>query len=156
MLLRTKGNLLDLAEEGKFDVIVHGCNCHNTMGSGIAREIRERYPQAYTADTKYSQTKNKYEKLGTFSEAAAGEFIIINAYTQLDYLPRGFDHFDYGAFDKILDTLLEKGGWCDFGFPYIGMGLAGGNSSKIIKSLESFAKNVTIKGGTVTLVEFGG
>ena len=44
MLKHTKGNLLDLAEAGLFDVVVQGCNCFNTMGGGIAREIRERYP----------------------------------------------------------------------------------------------------------------
>jgi O-acetyl-ADP-ribose deacetylase (regulator of RNase III) len=40
MLNHTKGNLIDMAEAGLFDFIVQGCNCHNTMGSGIAKEIR--------------------------------------------------------------------------------------------------------------------
>ena len=39
-LKHTKGNLLDLAEAGEFDIVVQGCNCFNTMGGGIAREIR--------------------------------------------------------------------------------------------------------------------
>jgi hypothetical protein len=30
MLKRAKGNLIDMAEQGEFDVIVHGCNCLNT------------------------------------------------------------------------------------------------------------------------------
>ena len=47
MLLHAKGNLIDMAEAGKFHIIVHGCNCFNTMGSGIAKEIRNRYPRAY-------------------------------------------------------------------------------------------------------------
>lgn len=28
------GDLLKLADDGQFDVIVHGCNCFNTMGAG--------------------------------------------------------------------------------------------------------------------------
>ena len=26
------GDLFKLAEQGEFDIIVHGCNCFNTMG----------------------------------------------------------------------------------------------------------------------------
>ena len=29
-----EGDLIGLAKAGHFDVIVHGCNCHNTMGRG--------------------------------------------------------------------------------------------------------------------------
>ena len=29
MLKHTKGNLLDLAEQGQFDIIVQGCNCYH-------------------------------------------------------------------------------------------------------------------------------
>ena len=43
----------------------------------------------------------------------------------------------------------------NFGFPYIGMGLAGGDSKRIIAMLENFAAKITELGGTVTLVEFG-
>jgi len=154
MLIHTKGNIIDLAEQGLFDVIVHGCNCQNTMGSGIAKEIRERYPQAYESDTQISKSKNANQKLGTYSEANVGKFVIINAYTQLNYLPRGQDHFDYEGFDKILNILLNQYGNASIGFPYIGMGLAGGDSNKIIESLESFAKKVSKVGGKVTLVEF--
>ena len=39
-----KGDLIDLAIEGKFDLIVHGCNCFNTMGKGIAKSIRQNFP----------------------------------------------------------------------------------------------------------------
>ena len=31
-----KGDLIELAKQGKFDVIAHGCNCFCTMGAGIA------------------------------------------------------------------------------------------------------------------------
>ena len=45
-----KGDLLALARAGRFDVIVHGCNCFCAMGGGIARAIREEFPEAYAAD----------------------------------------------------------------------------------------------------------
>lgn len=162
MLKHTKGNLIDLAEKGKFDIIVHGCNCQNTMGSGIAKEISERYPEAYDEDFRmdklFGQNK-RYLKLGNYSKAtvypSAGKFIIINAYTQFNFVPRGIDHFEYVSFKMILEKLLHFYGNYDFGFPYIGMGLAGGDKDRILYILESFAQKVSDKGGTVTLVEFG-
>ena len=39
MLKHAKGNLLDLAEAGEFDIVVQGCNCFCAMGGGIAREL---------------------------------------------------------------------------------------------------------------------
>ena len=158
MLNHMTGNLLDLAEDGEFNVIVHGCNCHHTMGSGIAREIRERYPQAYEADL--TTKKSDRSKLGTYTAAEADDFIIINAYTQYDFMPRGQDHFEYEAFKKILDDLVERAKASvgitvlNFGFPYIGMGLAGGEPARIINMLEEFAKQVEPYDATVTLVKF--
>ena len=80
MLKHTKGNLLDLAEAGEFDVVVQGCNCFNTMGGGIAREIKERYPMCAEIDN--LTERGEYMKLGNWTEFDQGTFIIINAYTQ--------------------------------------------------------------------------
>lgn len=38
-----RGDLLQLALDGAFDVIVHGANCQCVMGAGIARTIRELF-----------------------------------------------------------------------------------------------------------------
>jgi len=158
-LLHKKGNLLDLAEQGEFDYIVHGANCLNTFGSGIAKEIKERYPIAYDADTKATaQWKIPVAKLGNFSYAITGtdkhHFVIINAYTQVGYLPRGIDHFEYESFHLILRKLEEVCKGKNVGFPYIGMGLAGGDSNRIIPMIENFAATMQVHGGNVTLIEF--
>lgn len=160
MLIHRKGNLIDLAEAGEFDVIVHGCNCLNTMGAGIAREIRERYPAAYEKDADYffynTTSSHPIDKLGNYTSATTcREFEIINAYTQIGFLPRGIDHFEYESFHLILHKLVTAYPTARVGFPYIGMGLAGGNKELIIAMIENFAVDVTAKGGTVTLVEFG-
>jgi hypothetical protein len=34
-----QGNLITLALQGKFDVIVHGANCHSVMGAGLAPQM---------------------------------------------------------------------------------------------------------------------
>lgn len=41
-----QGDLIELALNGVFDVIVHGCNCQCTMGAGIAKSIRAKFPEA--------------------------------------------------------------------------------------------------------------
>lgn len=160
MLKHTKGDLLKMAEQGQFNIIMHGCNCHNTMGSGIARQIREQYPQAYEADslTKYGDRS----KLGTITVSLAnnqvgGKFVIVNAYTQYDFNRGGVmnDVFEYDAFQNILNGFARDAGpSMQIGLPYIGMGLAGGNKERILAMIEDFANKVSAKGGSVTLVEF--
>jgi O-acetyl-ADP-ribose deacetylase (regulator of RNase III) len=159
MLKHTKGNLLDLAEAGGFDVVVQGCNCFNTMGGGIAREIRERYPTVAYADS--LTTKGDYNKLGNWTTAAVVNlvnsdhgFIVVNAYTQYN-MSTGEDVFEYTAFQLILQKLVRLYGNYSIGLPYIGMGLAGGDRDIIIPMIEWFADEVAARGGSVTLVEFG-
>lgn len=157
-LKHAKGNLIDMAEQGQFDVIVHGCNCFCTMGSGIAKEVRARYPQAYDADCQ--TTSGDRKKLGSYSmvvvEKNDHQFAIVNAYTQYAYNKKGQtdDHFEYGAFLDVLLELAESVGALRIGLPYIGMGLAGGDKEVILTLIKLFADKVADYGGSVTLVEF--
>ena len=163
-LRQAKGNLLDMAMNGDFDVIVHGCNCQGVMGSGIAKEIKDRFPEAYQV---YRQEFNRlaYETdfLGNYTFAHVirelpssnlARFNIVNAFTQVNYLPRNIDHFEYESFALILRKLAARFKGSNFGFPYIGMGLAGGDAHRIKVMLAGWALEVEAGGGTVTLVEF--
>ena len=64
-----KGDLVKLAIKGEFDLIIHGCNCFCTMGAGIAKTIKQKFPEAYEADLKTE--KGDKAKLGTISWAKA-------------------------------------------------------------------------------------
>ena len=161
-----KGNLIDMAEAGEFDIIVQGCNCHCTMGSGIAREIRERYPQTYMADL--STKQGDYNKLGNYTMASSSTkppssfnsdestFVIINAYTQYNFNKNWEtkDVFEYDSFKLILQKLAHEYPISRFGFTMIGMGLAGGNKVKIMDMLAEFSLKIAENGGSFTLVEF--
>ncbi len=160
MLKHTKGNLLDLAEAGEFDVVVQGCNCFNTMGAGLAPQIAKRYPRAEEVDSE--TVRGNIGKLGNFTMAWSSHydvnikpFKIINAYTQYVTSQQGEDVFEYDSFAVILRKLAHEYGRHRFGLPYIGMGLAGGDKKRILAMIEDFAKEVSAKGGSVTLVEFG-
>jgi O-acetyl-ADP-ribose deacetylase (regulator of RNase III) len=144
-----KGNIIDLAEQGHFDVIIHGCNCFNTMGAGLAKEIKQRYPAAYEVDLKTS--RGSKDKLGNFtfvkvqSPIKDHEFFIINLYTQFHYAwhkDQSKDLFEYEHFDKglirVSDFILSRtldGNPLKVGLPLIGCGLAGGNKDKIISAI---------------------
>jgi O-acetyl-ADP-ribose deacetylase (regulator of RNase III) len=158
-LIKVKGNLLDMADAGDFDIIIQGCNCFNTMGAGLAPQIARRYPLAEAVDS--DTRKGSISKLGNWTMAWSTndnpnqkEFRIINAYTQYSTSRQGEDVFEYAAFELILRKLAhEYGGSYRYGLPYIGMGLAGGDKRRIMAMIENFAHEISAKGGTVTLVD---
>lgn len=160
MLKHVRGDLIGLAFDGEFDVIVHGCNCFNNMGAGIAYVIGKRFPQAYEADM--NTTKGDRNKLGSYTKATGftktnpvKSFQIINAYTQYGCDARkSVDLFEYAAFEVILQKLAQEFPTARFGLPYIGMGLAGGDKNTIMAQINDFAEYITETGGSVTLVEF--
>ena len=147
-----QGDLLELARNKEFDIIVHGCNCFNTMGSGIAKQIGDRFPQARQVD--YATEYGDYNKLGNYTSwTSDAGLTIVNAYTQYTY-SRNSDVFEYTSFKMILQKLAhnfpEKK---SFGFPLIGMGLAGGDKNRIFDLIDEFAYNVSTN-SIVTVVEY--
>jgi O-acetyl-ADP-ribose deacetylase (regulator of RNase III) len=158
MLQHKQGDLLTMAAEGDFDVIVQGCNCFNAMGGGIARTIAERYPEAQAVDN--TTQRGDYTKLGNYTVITTLEregqtpFILVNAYTQYSTSREGEDVFEYMAFGLICQKLAHQYGHLRIGLPYIGMGLAGGDKEVIMEMIEDFATDVDVKGGSVTLVEY--
>lgn len=148
------GDLLKLAKQGEFDVIVHGANCFNTMGGGIAKQIRDQFPEAYAADC--ATLKGDRSKLGHYTTATVNGLTIVNAYTQYSYgqFGKSKDLFEYDAFIYILDQLALEFPGKRFGFPLIGTGLAGGDAITIVEILELFSTQIEASGGSVTLVDF--
>jgi O-acetyl-ADP-ribose deacetylase (regulator of RNase III) len=133
-----KGNLLGLAKQGQFDVIIHGCNCFNAMGAGIADQIAREFPEAYQADCK--TVKGDRAKLGnyTFAVIRRGdvEFTIINAYTQYAY-GRGQIHADSEAIRAVMKKIRHDFAGKRIGYPMIGAGYARGDWKEISGIIEN-------------------
>jgi O-acetyl-ADP-ribose deacetylase (regulator of RNase III) len=148
------GNLITLAEQGHFNVIVQGCNCFCAMGSGIAKEIRAKYPAAWEVDQ--ATVPGDYDKLGNYTVMLGKQFNIVNAYMQYDTNTKDDfrDRVEYAAFALILQKLAHKYPSCRIGFPKIGCGLAGGIEARIMTMLRQFASELEVTGGAVTVVEF--
>lgn len=164
-----KGNLIDMAFNGDFDIIIHGCNCQCRMKSGIAKEIAERIPEAVEADK--DAHKKGWNKLGLYSYTnkvrswskedvgmPSDFFGVFNAYTQ-EYWGTGVRQVDYEAvrfvFRKIAKDITTEdkanNTTARIGYPKIGCGLAGGDWDIISKIIDE-----ELEGLDHTYVEFDG
>ncbi len=123
-----------------YGILIQGCNCFNTMGKGIALEIKKRFPEAYEADcaTKYGD----YDKLGTFSKASftrdGKQLTIYNLYSQFKYGNKEV-MINYAAIEKGLYAIaddIRASGLDDQGIimPFIG-GNNGGGDPIFIKQI---------------------
>lgn len=146
-----EGNLIELASQGEFDVIVHGCNCFCTMSSGIAKSIREVFPEAYSIDLE--TVKGDRSKLGTVKAVSiklenGKKLSVVNAYTQYEY-GRNKMNVDYEALRRCFKIIKEKYSGKRIGYPMIGAGLAGGDWNIISSIIEE-----ELKGENHTFVKF--
>ena len=146
------GDLIELGKNNEFDIILHGCNCHNVMGAGIAAQIAQQFPDAQVADNE--TLRGDAGKLGTYTVGMSGRLVILNCYTQFGISSTGSDVFEYTAFERVLDKIAHRFGKWRIGLPLIGMGLAGGDEGRILPMIERFAERVERQGGSVTMVKW--
>jgi O-acetyl-ADP-ribose deacetylase (regulator of RNase III) len=123
-----RGDLVKLALDGRFDVIVHGCNCQCAMGPGIAKTIKQVVPEAYRADL--ATAKGSRAKLGSLSAATVErngrKLTIVNGYTQFHWRGSGV-LVDYDAVRSVMRRVKESYSGRVIGYPQIGAGLAKGD-----------------------------
>ena len=167
-----EGNLLDFPPYCKNDpdkyiginAIAHSCNCRMIMGGGIAKQIKNRYPQAYQADVNY--ISNEYDDngqyihpLGNFSKAeVSSKFLpnesgwIYNMYTQAG-IGDGSRQVHYEKFWQALTNVkedLESTEWGNIhptlGLPHgVSCGLAGGNWGIIKAMIEDVFSDSSVR-----------
>lgn len=126
MVKYLKGDLL----ESGCDYICHQVNCLGIMGSGIARQIREKWPKVYDVYSAHCYETGKYSLLGDIDIVPLADGNnVINMYSQLDCGYDGKRYTSYDAFDKALHKIkscVKKNS--TIGFPKnIGCGLGGGD-----------------------------
>jgi O-acetyl-ADP-ribose deacetylase (regulator of RNase III) len=136
-----KGDLIELAKDGNFDVIAHGCNCFCTMGAGIAPLMA----RAFGCDKfpmESPQYRGNINKLGTIDAHKVDKYslIVVNAYSQYHY---GRNHqdgvaspIDYEALTLCMRKMNMRFKGKHIGLPKIGAGLAGGDWDRIKKIIQ--------------------
>jgi O-acetyl-ADP-ribose deacetylase (regulator of RNase III) len=146
-----KGNIIKMALNGDFDVIIHGCNCFNTMGAGIAKQIKDNFPEAYKADQETK--KGDKNKLGNYTAATIIRnnvtFVVVNAYIQY-YYGTGHD-ISYISLLNVMEKIAKHYNCLKMAYPKIGCGLAGGKWY-----LVSAIINEKLNGQNHTYVEYKG
>jgi O-acetyl-ADP-ribose deacetylase (regulator of RNase III) len=132
--------------EAGADIISQCNNCFCTQGSGIARAIRDRYPEVYDADCQTK--KGDKSKLGTIFMTAVTPF---DENDTIKYVAGIFGQFEYGretrhlnyeatfrGFEALREYIRDAPGFLPnytLAFPYkIGCKLAGG-SWPVVKAM---------------------
>lgn len=122
----------DVFNDPDINILVQGCNCFCTMGSGVARVIHDEYPGAYEADQQTirgdkSKLGNYTKWTGPHSRIPDKTITIVNAYTQYGF-GSGKIFADYQAIENVMNKILvEFPSSYKIGMPFIGAGLAGGD-----------------------------
>ena len=119
MIKHLKCNIFDSGA----DVICHQVNCQGVMGSGLAKQVKDRHPEVYESYINYLNfcERQKQQPLGsyTFAKAFGTNYWVLNIFGQDDY-GRDKQHTDYDALRKALlaarDSTLGK--YVTVAFPY--------------------------------------
>lgn len=136
MIVR-KGNILSVTE----GAILHQVNCQGVMGSGIAKQIRQKYPVVYDkymnlyndAVDVWGGIEGPLSLLGMAQVVTVSDRLqIVNIFGQLKYGKDGQIYTSYGALQdafKSLNKLLDAS--VQLHFPLLGCGLGGGDWSVV-------------------------
>ena len=142
-----KGDIITLLKERKIDVLIHRCNCMGLMGKGLAKQIKETFPEAYKI-----VKKGNYP--GTINAVLIEDSFIVNAFTQINIGKASKKYTSLSPINNFEEELedtqenrylfiresLKKQkkhfSHLKIGIPMIGAGLAGGNWEIIKKIIE--------------------
>ena len=141
------GDLIELGKEGKFDVIVHGCNCWCRMKRGLAPQMADAF-KCDTFELENPVYEGDINKLGQIDwenlqiredghvfrsnkdYEGTTKLIVVNAYTQYHW-DTNTKPFDYEAFILVCRKIAYLFPGMHIGMPRIGSHLAGGDWNKI-------------------------
>ena len=136
MVKEIKGDLL----AADVDVICHQVNCQGKMNSGIAKSIREKYPQVYHDYCLICATTEPEKLLGQTQPVFVNDdkFIVVNMFSQLNY---GYDGRRYTSYDAMWSCLNRINAYIPedkkIGFPArIGCVRGGANWNIVKKMIE--------------------
>jgi O-acetyl-ADP-ribose deacetylase (regulator of RNase III) len=148
MYSEVTGNLITMALNGEFDVIIHGCNCFSTMRAGIAVDMAkvfgcDKFPMEL-------DKSNPIGKLGcidvqSFALAKPREELhVINAYTQFNF-GRSSVQLNYEAITSCLRKVNYRFKNKHIGIPYvIGCGNAGGDLDRVLEIIKRELRDMDI------------
>ena len=151
MIRQTYGNLLDVQR----GIILHGCNAQCVMESGVAKQLRAKYPpifDVYKTALQRATQGSAHSGLGTLSAYKPhDDLIIVNLITQLNYGKAGKKYVSYDAIDEALQNFVAAFEDTELPvyLPTIGAGLGGGDWGVILalitKHLSCFDTTILLR-----------
>lgn len=128
------GNILD----GEEEFLVQGCNAQGVMGSGLAKVLRDTYPEVFREYRKAYIDGGNYLELGDIVWVDVGDRMVLNAITQENFGRNSkIVYASYDAIETVIKTIDAEVGDESIprvAFPLIGCGLANG-SWKIVSTI---------------------
>ena len=127
----------DIFESGA-DIICHQVNCQGAMNSGIAKQVREKYPIVYEAYTEWcSQNKPDYLLGRAQPVNTECKTIIVNIFAQENFGYDGKCYTDYSALRNGLKTVHLNFKNNTIAIPYLmGCHRGGGDWNVVYKMIE--------------------
>jgi O-acetyl-ADP-ribose deacetylase (regulator of RNase III) len=154
---RVGGDIVKLGKAGQYKAVVHGANCKNTMGAGLAPQIAKAWPGAWEADQR--TIRGDRGKLGMYTcyHDETVDVRVFNLYTQFgfDRTKVGDHNVDYEAIARVFKSLNSLLPSIDnnkqvldvrkVGIPTLGAGLAGGHWQAISTIIDLVTPNIDIE-----------
>lgn len=140
----------DLVASVQAGVILHQVNCQGVMGSGVAKALRDRYPQVWEQYKLRCSAFSDQELLGQAQLVqVSSELYVANLFGQRFYGRESRRYTSYDALDEALKTVAwmlssreMRPHQCHH--PLIGCGLGGGNWSVVKALIQQHLPNSTL------------
>ena len=132
----------DIFESGA-DIICHQVNCQGVMGSGVAKQVREKFPKNYEGYCLMCKEMKPSELLGlVYCCKVRDKFVITNLFAQENFGYDGKCYTDYNALLKGLQTIANRHKKETIAIPYLmGCHRGGGDWNVVYKMIEDVFGN---------------
>lgn len=142
MITYIKGDLLSV----KTGIIAHGCNAQGVMGSGVAKAVRAKYPDAYSSYRTFCKNEEDKSRLvgRTSWYNPNHKLFIANCITQNFFGGDGALYVDYEGLAECMLHLNYVNAGLSIHMPKIGCGLGGGDWNVVSKIIEDKIKSVPV------------
>lgn len=133
------GNILTFPERDEDTIICHQVNCKGVMGAGLAKQIRDKWPDVYDRYRLMVETCGEF-MLGSFHEVKVGPHLYVaNLYGQVGY-GRDKRYTNYAALTAALFKGMKEYPRATFRIPYgLGCGLAGGDWETVLDIIKGIS-----------------
>lgn len=152
MIKIIKGNLFDTSAP----IIAHQVNCKGVMGSGVAKQVKEKYPLVFSAYKNYCQENDNLLGKVLLVDSSGNERLIeenrpyiANLFGQDNYGYDGKQYTNIEAFKEACVSLYIKAqmlGVNTIAMPYkIGSDRGGASWSQVYMILESLFNKIDLE-----------